>query len=187
MMCDQQDISNDVSSKTSRNVILIGYMGTGKTSIGKRVAQSLGFEFVDTDDLIVQSCSKAITQIFTDEGEDHFRDLESETLSVCAQSNHQMISTGGGIVLRKRNREVLQYAGYVIWLRASAESILDRVSKNHDRPLLHTKNPLLKIRSMLEERDELYSSCADFIIDTDELSIGETAFGICESTRVNFA
>ncbi|MCF6312350.1 MAG: shikimate kinase [Verrucomicrobiales bacterium] len=162
-------------------------MGTGKTSIGKRVAQSLGFQFVDTDDLIVQASGKAITQIFADEGEDHFRDLESQTLLDCSQAKNQVIATGGGIVLREQNREILQRAGYVIWLRTSPESILERVSKNRDRPLLHTEDPLKRIRAMLLERDGLYSSSADFIIDTDELAMEETAFGICESARVNFA
>ncbi len=170
-----------------RNVILIGFMGTGKTSIGKRVAHSLGFAFIDTDELIVESRGKTISDIFTDEGEDYFRDLESDTLRNCSKRNNQVISTGGGIVLREGNRQMLAETGYVIWLKASADAILERVSRNHERPLLHTPDPLQTIKDLLLERDKMYSASADFTIDTDELSIDETTFGICESARVIFA
>lgn len=169
------------------NVILIGFMGTGKTSISKRVAHSLGFTFVDTDELIVESAGKAITEIFADQGEDHFRDLETESLRTCQQRNQQVISTGGGIILRKENRKLLAQCGYVIWLKASANDILERISRNQERPLLQTPNPLQTIKDMLQARNELYSASADFEIDTDELSLDETSFGICESIRVVFA
>jgi len=175
----------DISS-TPHNVILIGFMGTGKTSIGRRVAQSLGFDFVDTDDQIVESAGKAIADIFSDEGEDYFRALETDALQSCGDSTNQVIATGGGLVLRDKNRELLSEAGYVIWLKASAEAILERVSRNHGRPLLQTENPLQTINALLQEREGFYASAADFIIDTDGLSADETAFGICESARVVF-
>ncbi len=161
-------------------------MGTGKTSIGKRVAQSLGFAFVDTDELIVESSGKAITEIFADEGEDYFRDLETQSLRDCQQRSQQVISTGGGIILREENRKLLADCGYVIWLRASASDILERISRNQERPLLQTANPLQTIKDMLQDRSDLYAASADFEIDTDELSLDETSFGICESTRVIF-
>lgn len=177
---------NAAATDLLRNVILIGFMGTGKTSIGKRVAQSLGFAFVDTDELIEQASGKSISDIFSDEGEDYFRDLESETLRGCGKRSNQVISTGGGIVLREANRQILSETGYVIWLKASADAILERVSRNHERPLLHTADPLQTIKDLLLERGKMYSASADFTIDTDELSIDETTFGICESARVIF-
>lgn len=161
-------------------------MGTGKTSIGKRVAQSLGFDFVDTDELITESEGKTITEIFSDEGEDYFRDIETKTLRSCGSHYKQVISTGGGIVLSEENRQILSQSGYVIWLKASAKAILERVSRNRERPLLHTSDPLQKIKDMLKERKKLYASSADFTIDTDELTLEETSFGICESARVIF-
>lgn len=169
------------------NVVLVGFMGTGKTSIGKRVAHSLGFTFVDTDELIVKSAGKAITKIFSENGEDYFRELESQILQNCGEHTKQVISTGGGIVLREENRQLLTKIGYVIWLKASAEAILERVSRNQERPLLHTANPLQTIKDLLQQRETLYSSSSDFTIETDELSIDETSFGICESARVIFA
>lgn len=170
----------------SHNVILVGFMGTGKTSIGRRVAQSLGFDFVDTDDQIVNSSGKSITQIFSDEGEDYFRELETQILKSCVGHWNQVIATGGGIILSEENRKILSESGYVIWLKASAEVVLDRVSRNRERPLLHTPDPLKTIKDLLADRENLYSSTADFIIDTDGLTLDETVFGICESARVIF-
>ena len=174
------------SSSTPQNVILIGFMGTGKTSIGKRVAQSLGFKFVDTDELIIESEGKAITEIFSDEGEDYFRDLETKMLHSCRGLHKQVISTGGGIILREENRQLLSESGYVIWLKAPASAILERVSRNRERPLLHTPNPLQTIKDTLKERKGLYASTADFVINTNKLTLDETAFGICESAHVIF-
>jgi shikimate kinase len=88
--------------------------------------------------------------------------------------------------LREENRQLLSKAGYVIWLNASAEAILERVSRNRERPLLQTANPLQTIKDLLQEREKLYAGAADFTIDTDGLTLDETAFGICESARVVF-
>lgn len=161
-------------------------MGTGKTSIGRRVAQSLGFDFVDTDERIIERAGKPIVEIFAQQGEESFRDLESTVLEIAVGGNNQVISTGGGVVLREKNRQMLARSGYVIWLNASPEAILDRVSRNQERPLLQTADPLGTIREMLKQREGLYLETADFTIDTDGLSPEETAFGICESARVIF-
>jgi shikimate kinase len=174
------------SSSPTQNVILIGFMGTGKTSIGRRVAQSLGFDFVDTDEQIIESVGKPIAEIFAEQGEEGFRDLESAVLRSALGGKNQVISTGGGAVLREENRQALAKSGYVIWLNASAEAILNRVSRNQERPLLQTADPLGTIREMLKQREKLYLETADFTIDTDGLSPDETAFGICESARVIF-
>ena len=174
------------STSFARNVILIGFMGTGKTSIGRRVAQSLGFEFIDTDDQIVESEGQAIAEIFSDEGEEYFRQLETQLLQSCGKHRNQVLATGGGIVLREENRKLLTDSGYVIWLKSSAEAILERVLRNRNRPLLHTDDPLQTVKDLLQDRKHLYATTADFTIDTDGLTLDETAFGICESARVVF-
>lgn len=156
-------------------------MGTGKTTVGMRVARSLGFRFVDTDKMIVKEAGKPITQIFADEGEERFRERETEALRRCAAGKNQVISTGGGIVTREANRELLREAGYVIWLRASPETIYERVRRNRGRPLLQTPDPLATIRDLLAARASLYEACADLAVSTDHLSMDETCFGITES------
>lgn len=159
-------------------------MGTGKTSVGMRVARSLGFRFVDTDKLIVKSTGKPIPKLFAESGEDHFRELETETLRQCAEGEGQVISTGGGVVVREENRPILREAGYVVWLRASPETIYERVKRNRNRPLLQTADPLGTIRELLAVREALYESCADLVIKTDQLSMDETCFGVTESARL---
>ena len=167
-----------------RNLILIGFMGTGKTTVGKRVARDLGFRFVDTDELIVETAGKSIPDIFSSDGEDAFRNLETGVLQQCIGEKNQVLSTGGGIVLRKENRELLKRAGYVIWLQASAAAIVERVKRNRDRPLLATENPAQTVKKMLRERQRLYEEAADLAIATDNLMIEETVYGVAESARI---
>lgn len=174
----------NTTGQRPRNLILIGFMGTGKTTIGKRVAKSLGFEFVDTDALIVEKAGKSIVRIFEDSGEDAFRALETEVLKECGQKKDQVISTGGGIVTRPENLELLKSAGYVIWLKASPEIIFERVRRNPSRPLLQTKNPQKTIDDLLTKRDELYSGAKHLSINTDELTMEETCFGVTECTKL---
>lgn len=174
----------NTSDQRSRNLILIGFMGTGKTTIGKKVAKSLGFRFVDTDHLISKRAGKSIPKIFEQDGEEAFRQMETDILRECAGKSNQVISTGGGIVTRDENREILKTAGYVIWLKASPETIYERVRRNRNRPLLQTENPQETIREMLEDRNDSYGSANDFEVKTDGLSLEETCFGVSESARV---
>ncbi|HQZ26551.1 MAG: shikimate kinase [Verrucomicrobiales bacterium] len=174
----------NTTEKHARNLILIGFMGTGKTSVGMRVAKSLGMRFVDTDKLIVRKAGKPIPQIFAESGEDYFRELETEVLRKCAKANGQVISTGGGIVTQPRNFEILRDAGYVIWLNSMAETIYERVKRNRNRPLLHTEDPLTTIREMLEARKGLYEAASDLRITTDDLTMEETCYGVTESARL---
>ncbi len=170
-----------------RNVVLVGFMGAGKSSVGRRVADSLGLYFVDTDDLIVDRAGKPIPQIFADDGEEAFRDLETAVLEACAdEDDGKVFSTGGGIVLRERNRDLLGRLGFVVWLRASEAGIWERVKNNRERPLLQTENPRETIRLMMADRDSLYEDACDIRIDTDDLDLDETAYGIVESARVVF-
>lgn len=166
------------------NVVLIGFMGTGKSSVGRRVADSLGFTYVDTDQIVVDLTGKPIPRLFAEEGEETFRRWETEALRQCAASERQVIATGGGIVTQTRNHEILREAGYVIWLRATPERIYDRVARNTDRPLLQTADPLATIRDLLASREALYRACANEAVDTTDLTLEETAYGIAESARL---
>lgn len=160
-------------------------MGTGKTTVGRKVARSLGFQFVDTDDQIVGAAGISIPEIFAQAGEEAFRNLETEALEKCLRGAHgRVVATGGGIVVRKKNRELLKASGFVIWLQASVEVIIDRVIRNQNRPLVATDDPLETITKLLEERDQLYQSVADLAIETDDLLLDETVCGVTESARL---
>ena len=121
---------------TPMNILLIGFMGSGKTTIANRLANNLGFEFIDTDELIEKNASKSINEIFTDEGESEFRKLESQVLGELEGRERMVIATGGGIVSSDDNIKRLRKIGIVFWLDAGVDSILERVSRNNDRPLL---------------------------------------------------
>ena len=162
-------------------------MGTGKSTIGFALARELGYTHIDTDHAIVKASRKKITQIFEDEGEEHFRRLETDTLHSLSEKTHHIISTGGGIITRAENRELLPRLGYVVWLRAEPDEILARTSKNNKRPLLQTDNPLLTIQTLLEERSPLYRECAHLTLDTGGLNSSEVITGIIESANYHFS
>jgi shikimate kinase len=174
--------------KTPMNVILIGFMGVGKSTIANGLAKSLGFDVLDTDKMIEESQSRSINEIFATEGEESFREMESLILgNLLGKTDRSVISTGGGIVIREENIKELKSIGIVFWLDAGVDSILDRVSGNRDRPLLKTENPREKIVNLLSEREPLYERCADERIQTDDLSIDEISYGIAETARVWFS
>lgn len=174
----------DTTGTRARNLILVGFMGTGKTSVGMRVAKSLGFSFVDTDQRIVKKAGKPIPRIFEEDGEAVFRAMETEILRECLKKENQVISTGGGIVTNEVNRKLLKEAGYTIWLQAGPDTIYDRVSRNKNRPLLQTEDPKATILKMLAERNQSYCDSMDLAIKTDELTLEETCFGVTESARI---
>lgn len=176
-------ISNELSDKVYRrlcskvyeeNLVLIGYMGAGKTAVGKALAESLGYDFLDTDEYIVELEGMSINDIFTTKGEEYFRDLETKvvmTLSSTLKST--VVSTGGGLPMREENRSLLKKLGKVIYLMASADTTYKRVSSNGDRPLLVGDNMYDKICAMLTVRIPKYMEGADLVIETDQLNIQE--------------
>lgn len=173
----------------SKNIILIGFMGCGKSTIGRKLEHLLGYPLVDTDELIEQKTGTTVAEIFAKRGEDYFRGLEAAILHELAAPNapRRIISTGGGIVARKRNRSLLKQLGYVVWLQAPIDVILDRTSRNRDRPLLNTENPREKIETLLSERKPMYDATSDIEVETIGLDAGEIACGILESARYHFA
>ena len=156
--------------------VLIGFMGSGKTSLGKMLAKKHRISFIDTDTLIERKIGGKISQIFEEKGESFFRKIETEILQELTQhSEPSIISTGGGCVERRENLPLLRKIGEIIWLQASPEEIFKRVKRNlNERPLLPKKNALLSvIKEKMRERNPLYSQIADQILDTDSLSLRE--------------
>ena len=154
------------------NIVLVGFMGTGKTSVGRRLASQLRMRYVDTDDIIERDSGRRIAHIFEEDGEPAFRDLESEAVLKASQLYNHVISTGGGVVLRASNMEALKQNGIIFCLTATPEEIYRRVRHQTHRPLLQTPDALAKIRSMLEERHPYYAE-ADYKVRTTGRSFRE--------------
>lgn len=172
-----------------RNIVLIGLMGCGKSTIGRKLQTLLGYPLVDTDQLIEEKAGTSIAEIFARRGEPYFRELESAVLQELSAPGtpRRIIATGGGIIGRKANRKLLSQLGYVVWLQAPVEVILQRTARNRDRPLLQTENPREKIERLLAERSPLYHEIADLELETAGLETEEIACGILESARYHFA
>ena len=166
------------------NIVLIGFMGTGKTVVSKLLADKLAWTQVDTDELIVLKTNKTISRIFEEDGEVFFRQIESEVLADLSSGTNQIVSTGGGIILTAENRKLLKQLGKVVLLTASPQTIIERLSDDTSRPLLQgTKaEKLEKIEILLEARNPLYTACADLVIDTSEFSPEEITETIIAKT-----
>lgn len=169
------------------NVVLIGFMGSGKTTAGRRMAAQLGLRFVDTDELVAQAAGRTIPGIFADEGEAGFRARETAVLDSLAGEHGLVISTGGGIVTVPGNLPRLRALGYVIWLNPPEDAIFERISRSRDRPLLRTPDPRRTVHDLLEARRPLYAAAADLEAEMAGLSADECAWGLAESVRVHFA
>ena len=171
------------------NIVLIGFMGCGKSTVGRELQHRLGYELVDMDHEIEQRAGKPITAIFEDVGEPAFREMETAVLKDLARETQRqrIISTGGGVVGREESRALLRRMGYVVWLAAPVEVILDRTAKSRTRPLLHTEDPATKIQHLMVEREPLYQETAHFKLDTAGLDSKELATGILECARYFFS
>jgi shikimate kinase len=170
------------------NILLIGIMGCGKSTVGRELHQRLGYPLVDMDQEIERTAGKPITAIFADEGEERFREMETQVLRELAAHPDQrrIISTGGGVIGCEENRRLLRDLGYVVWLDAPLAVILERTGKTRHRPLLHTEDPAAKIRELMERRSPLYRETAHLKLDTAGLDSGEIATGILECARYFF-
>lgn len=167
-------------------IVLTGFMGTGKTSVGKELARKLGYEFIDTDTLIERMEGMPISFIFKKKGEEYFRELESRTVEEISQLRNVVIATGGGVIKNKKNVENLGRRGIIIWLKADPEIILRRVmTEGGKRPLLDVKEPLGEINKLLSERMKLYEQ-ADTYVDTNYITPRETAGEIMEMLALDF-
>lgn len=150
------------------NIILIGFMGSGKTSVGRRLAKKSGMEFLDTDWEIEKEQQCKISEIFNKQGEAAFRDMETDLLKrLLNRQNNAVISVGGGLPVQEQNQEYLKKLGTVIYLKASEESLWNRLKNDTTRPLLQGGNGREKIHKLMEQREAIYEKTADRIIETD--------------------
>jgi shikimate kinase len=172
-----------IAPHTLQRIFLIGYRGTGKTTVARLLAERLGWAWCDADALIEQRYGRSIRAIFADEGEAGFRDKESAVLHDLCGMTHHVIATGGGVVLRPGNRAQLKAAGRVVWLTADAETLHQRIqadaSTAERRPDL-TRGGLAEIVELLRVRDPLYAECADVVIDTAGRTPHEVVSAIVE-------
>ena len=152
------------------NVILTGFMGSGKSSLGIKLSYRLKMPLVDTDKKIEKEQGCTISSLFENKGEEYFRQLETECIEkLINQKGAYIISVGGGLPVKKENREILKKLGMVVYLRIRPETVYARLKDDTTRPLLQGENPQEKIRSLMSERAEFYESGADVIIDVDNL------------------
>ena len=166
------------ASDPDRHLSLVGMMGSGKTTVGRILAQQLGIAFVDTDARIVAEQGRTIAEIFRDAGEAEFRALETRQIEASlAAPERSVISLGGGAVLADRNREMLRAHSVVVWLRASVSTLLARVGTGNNRPLI-ADDPIGRITRIDLERRDLYAATAHVVIDVDELRSTQVADGV---------
>lgn len=166
------------------NISLIGFMGTGKTTIGRILAKELGYAFVDVDHYIEEKEGKTIREIFAHGGESHFRQLETQALEEILQKSHQVISTGGGIVLREGNRRLLLEYSYVVALKATPKNLYFRLKESTTRPLLQGPHPERTIRNLMHKRYPFYNQ-NHFSIDTDRHNVEQCVALIVENYMEN--
>jgi len=161
------------------NIFLIGYRGSGKTSVAQALAEELGWPWIDADAELERRAGKSIKEVFESGGEPEFRDLESAVVTDLAQLDRHIIALGGGAILRQANRTALAGRGKFIWLQASPEVLLTRIQGDATtaarRPNLTGQGGLAEIRSLLEARTPVYAACADVTINGEQRSPAEIA------------
>ncbi len=156
------------------NIYLVGPMGAGKSSIGKRLAKRIDREFYDSDRVLEERTGVAITTIFELEGELGFRNRETNILKDLVQLDNAVIATGGGVILRETNRKLMKSSGTIVFLQTSIDTQLKRTRHDKKRPLLQTGNRRAKLMALAKERDPVYEDLADITICTDSQSISSS-------------
>ena len=157
------------------NIYLIGPMGSGKTTAGRRLAELLRWQFLDTDRALEERTGVSVSHIFEIEGEQGFREREAKLLAEIAATPGMVVATGGGIILREENRRAMRKSGEVIYMRAPLELLWSRLRESRGRPLLDAPQPKEKLAQLLEQRAPLYAAEADHIVDVRAESASRTA------------
>lgn len=165
----------------SNNILLIGFMGSGKSSIGRQLALNQKRRFVDTDKEITDAYQLTISAIFSQQGEEGFRNLESNILRCLADQHGIILATGGGIILREENRILLRKMGIIVWLDATADTLFKRAICSQVRPLLYGESSWERFNSLLAFRKRLYHEIADLYIDSSNLNQAQTILKIIDA------
>ncbi len=174
-----------MGGQMDKNIVLIGFMGSGKTTIGRSLSQALGMAFIDMDHEIEKQEDKTIKDIFQLDGEKYFRNLETEFLKIRMDDKNIILSTGGGVILKEENRELLSRIGTIVLLHAEIEHIVNNIRDDEarkNRPLLHEEDYIGKIKRLYNEREERYLNSADLIVKTS----GRDVVDIAEEIISNF-
>ena len=167
------------------NVFLIGFMGSGKSTIASYLAENYGMEIIDMDQLIVEREGMAIPDIFAQKGELYFRDVETSLLIEIQGEQNKVVSCGGGVVLRDENVQAMKKSGQVVLLNAKPDTILERVKDDDNRPLLWGNKNVQFIHDMMEKRQPKYEAAADLVIHTDGKSADEICKEIISKVKIN--
>ncbi len=159
------------------NIVLIGMMGSGKSEVGKKLADKLNYQYVDTDEMIEKDVGYSINEIFQNKGENSFRELEKKAVNCVSLLDNHVISTGGGVVKNSDNMEELEKNSYVICLKADSQTLYNRLKDKKDRPLLKVENPQQKLKELLSKRKKYYKRC-HYEVDTCDKNIEEVVGSI---------
>jgi len=166
-----------------QNLILIGPMGSGKTTVGKQLAKRARMEFIDSDHMIEDRCGVSISTIFDIEGEDGFRKRESKMLRELCELNNLVLATGGGAIMSEENRILLRKSGYVVYLQTSIETQLARTQKARNRPLLDNVDAEEKLTELMDERGKLYEQEADLVVKSGERVVSKVVEEILQAVE----
>ena len=170
-------------NRSSGNVYLVGPMGSGKTSIGRRLAAGLNLEFLDCDHELEAATGASVNLIFDVEGEQGFRERESKMLKSLTSREGVLVATGGGAVARAENREMLTGTGLVVYLQTSVSQQIKRLKRDKSRPLLQTENRREKLTRLAEERNPLYEGVADIVFPAHDRSLDQAARELLKVVR----
>ena len=163
------------------NIVLIGFMGAGKSAVGQELSRMTGYSLLDVDRRIEKAEGKSISEIFASSGEPAFREMEAREVEALSAGRNQVISTGGGVVLREENMKALMKHGVIVFLNTTAETAYERTRRSTHRPLLSGPDPLGRIQGMMKDREPYYLKHADVVVDTDGKSPYEIAGEILEA------
>lgn len=156
----------------NRALVLVGLMGAGKTSVGRRLAEKLEIPFVDADHEIELAASKTIPEIFNDHGEDYFREGERRVIARLLENGKQVLATGGGAFMNAETREKIKGHGLSLWLKADLDVLLKRVAKRNDRPLLLSEDPAIVMKRLIDQRYPVYAE-ADITVESRDVQHGQ--------------
>jgi shikimate kinase len=167
-----KDIAATSEALGNRAIVLVGLMGAGKTSVGRRLAEKLGVSFVDADHEICVAAGKTIPEIFADHGEEYFREGERRVISRLLENGKQVLATGGGAFMNSETREQIRNLGISVWLKADLEVLLKRVAKRNDRPLLKQDDPAVVMKRLIDLRYPVYA-LADITVESRDVQHGQ--------------